>query len=105
MCIKPFKTTDELIELLKDRKLKINDENIARIFLEKEVNYYKLNGYFHCFMENNIYKDDISFEIIREIFYFDMQLRNCLLFYTSYIETSFKNYVINWFSVIFKNIE
>lgn len=84
-----------MIDLLKKKKLKFNDENIAKVFLEKEVNYYKLNGYFHCFMKNDIFDENITFEIIREIFYFDMQLRNCLLFYTSYIETSFKNYVIN----------
>lgn len=91
---KPFLDIDGQIEKLKERKLSFTDENKAKEFLRTEVNYYKLNGYFHLFQDsNNTFKDKISFEDIAKIYSFDLNLRNKLLLYISIVEIAFKNYV------------
>ena len=91
---KPFIDIQKQIQQLKDRGLIINDELFATNFLSFEVNYYKLNGYFHLFYDkSNIFRKDITFENIIEIYHFDLHLRNIILLYSSIIEISFKNHV------------
>lgn len=58
--LKPFQTNKRLIELLGDRGMVIEDKSFAELYLTKR-NYYRLNVYFHKFMQNNSFEKRISF--------------------------------------------
>lgn len=91
---KPFKNIDEQTNHLVSKNLIFNDIEKAKQILHTEVNYYKLNGYFHLFLDSNDkFINNISFEDIYNIYLFDTEFRNVLSYYLSIIETSFKNYV------------
>ena len=61
---KPFKTYEELLDLLKSRKFIIDDEDFA-INTLKNVSYYTLiNGYYHIFeteTNSGILKEPVNF--------------------------------------------
>lgn len=91
---KPFIDIQGQIQQLIDRGLIIRDQLYAKDCLTNEVNYYKLNGYFHLFYSKpDVFEKNITFENIMEIYHFDLYLKNLILFYSSIIEISFKNYV------------
>ncbi|ECO3391975.1 TPA: Abi family protein [Campylobacter jejuni] len=87
MNYKDFKDYPELIQILRDRKLVIKDEEQAIKFLEKN-HYYRLSSYFIPFQypkdspDKDIFKDGITFEDITLLYDFDTNLRkfifNCL---------------------------
>lgn len=96
---KPFKTIDEQIDHLKTKNLKFNNIEKAKQILTFEVNYYKLNGYFHLYLDqNDKFINNISFEDIYTIYSFDCNFRNLLSYYLSIIETSFKNHISYYLS-------
>ena len=71
---------EEQIELLESRNLIISNEQFA-IKKLKHLNYYRLSAYFYPFFEEkNKFKNDVKFEDILQLYYFDKELRN-LLFY------------------------
>lgn len=90
---KPFKTIDEQIALLKQRGLRINDEEYARKVL-KEVPYYSLiNGYKTLFLvskSDDRFSELASFELFYYVYILDINLNNIILKYLLMVEKSFK---------------
>ena len=83
---KPFKTISELLEILKNRGLIINDDKFASDFLYN-VNYYRLSAYFIPFYESeNVFKSNVTFENICELYEFDKELREIIFKYLEQIE-------------------
>lgn len=89
---KPFKTTEEQIQLLKDRGLIISDEEYAREILKK-LNYYRLSAYSLTLRYQDRFYEGIKFENIVELYNFDAGFRHIILKYTPDIEASFRAYI------------
>ncbi|MDY0321250.1 MAG: Abi family protein [Arcobacteraceae bacterium] len=72
---KPHLSYQEQVQLLKSRKLIINDEAYATQKLI-HISYYRLSAYFIPFYsEKNTFKDNITFDDIIELYHFDKELR------------------------------
>ncbi|MFC3868100.1 Abi family protein [Helicobacter equorum] len=83
---KSFKTISELLEILKNRGLIINDDKFASDFLYN-VNYYRLSAYFIPFYKSeNVFKSNITFENICDLYEFDKELRGVIFKYLEQIE-------------------
>lgn len=92
MDIKPFKTISEQIDILKQKKLIINDEKAAANILA-HINYYRLSGYTLTLRKNDRFYNNVSFEQVMQIYNFDAELRAVLLYALEYIEVSFRTYI------------
>ena len=88
--LKPFKTIQEQIEILKSRGLIIENETAAKSFL-LENNYYRISGYSLTLRTNDIFHEGATFENIIDIYNFDHELRHILLKYTEIIEVKLKS--------------
>ena len=83
---KPFKEISELLKILKNRRLIINDYQFATDFLHN-VNYYRLSAYYIPFYESpNLFKDNVRFEDICNLYEFDKELRGVIFKYLEQIE-------------------
>lgn len=79
--MKPFKTIDEQIDILKSRGLTIDLDNTKEI-LFKEGYYNIINGYKDIFLENEDdeqFKDNTTFSQIYNMYLFDNAIRNIVL--------------------------
>ena len=88
---KPFITIDEQVQLLKDRKLVIDDdENVKRLLLSN--NYYKIiNGYSKFFpIENDTYTNETSFTEVIRLYEFDKELKEAFFKATLATESHLK---------------
>lgn len=91
--IKPPKTFDEQIVILKNRGLIIEDDEYAK-FILSNVNYYRFTAYLLPFKnEDDTYKEGITFKKISLIYNFDRELRSLLIEILSSIEISFRTYI------------
>ena len=74
--MKPFKTYDEQIDILKSRNLEIKDKSKAKDILS-QINYYNLiNGYKNPFLiKNDKFKDGASLEEIYSLHEMDRELK------------------------------
>ncbi|MDU4446462.1 MAG: Abi family protein [Anaerococcus vaginalis] len=74
--MKPFKTYDEQIDILKSRNLEIKDKSKAKDILS-QINYYNLtNGYKDPFLiKNDKFKDNASLEEIYSLHEMDRELK------------------------------
>ncbi|WP_058991227.1 Abi family protein [Anaerococcus rubeinfantis] len=74
--MKPFKTYDEQINILKSRNLEIKDKSKAKDILS-QINYYNLiNGYKGPFLiKNDKFKDNASLEEIYSLHELDRELK------------------------------
>jgi len=93
MKTKPGKTIDEQIEILKSRRLVVeNDTDVAETL--STLNYYVLSGYLHGFKDQyGNYEDGLTFERIHSLYKFDSALRNILLYAMERIEQLLKTRV------------
>ena len=95
---KPFKTFEELLELLKSRKLIISNESYALLKL-KHIGYYRLSAYFLPLQHKkdsdlkNIFLPGVTFEDILELYYFDTQLRRLIFEAIERIEIYFRTQI------------
>ena len=64
--MKEFKTIKEQIELLRSRKLKIEDEAAASDFLLKN-NYYRISGYSLTLRNQDTFYPSATFQNIMDI--------------------------------------
>lgn len=87
--IKPPKTIDEQVDLLKARGLIVHDENRLKFYL-KNINYYHLSIYFKYFQVNDKFKDGVSFDDVLMLYLFDNKLRLLLVDLLERVEKSFK---------------
>lgn len=91
MTYKNFKDYRELIDVLKARNLVVKNEVEAIAFLQK-VYYYRLSAYFIPFQypkdsENkDIFKDNVTFEDITNLYMFDRDLRNIIFHHLQDLE-------------------
>lgn len=93
MYIKPFKTYDEQIVLLKDKNLIIEDEDSAKNILETE-NYYRLSGFTLTLRnKNDKFNGTTTFNDAMQIYYFDKELRSLLITYLEDIELSLRSHL------------
>ena len=92
--VKPFKTIDEQIKILKDRKLIIKDEDIekAKNFLINN-NYYRISGYSLTLRRSDIFFDNISIENIIQIYETDKRMRHIILSTIELVETRLKSLI------------
>lgn len=78
--VKPFLSIDDQIELLKKRKLTINDDQYekAKDFLLNN-NYYRISGYSLTLRKNNTFFDSASLETLMQIYEADRCMRHVML--------------------------
>lgn len=92
---KIFKNLDEQIQILKSRKLVINDEEKAKDVLLRE-NYFFINGYRHMFLDANKSKNFIEgtkFEELYATFIFDRNIRNIMFKHLLIVENNIKSVI------------
>lgn len=102
---KPFRTYDELIEILNSRGLSIvseEDKDYAKTILSKEGYYNLINGYNKLFLESSVeenhYLPGTTLYEIHALYHFDRVLRDIFFRYILRIETHIKNLIAYHFS-------
>ncbi|MCM1183411.1 MAG: Abi family protein [Roseburia sp.] len=90
--IKPFRTIEEQMMILKERGLIIDDEEEAKKFLGN-LNYYRLSAYTLTLRKNNRFYDNVHFSNVMQIYNFDMELRAALMYLLESIEISMRTYI------------
>lgn len=98
--MKEAKTIDEQIEILKQRGLLITDEDKAKECL-MDIGFYRLGFYLFPFektyptVKNRTHEfiDNITFNNIVSLYYFDADLRNLLIYYINRIEINLRTYI------------
>lgn len=90
--LKPPKTFEEQIEILKSRNLIVRDEKRANKILSA-VNYYRLTGYGLHIKKGDKYNDGATIETLFEIYNFDKKLRNILKDVLESVEVSMRTYI------------
>lgn len=90
--IKPFKTFEEQIEILKYRGLIIHDrERVIKTL--QHVNYYRISGYTLTLRKNDVFYKGITFDNVMELYNFDCELRTLLSYLLENVEISFRTHI------------
>lgn len=90
---KNFKNLDEQVQILRQKKMIINDERYTKQVLLRE-NYFFLNGYRHLFVnEDRDFKPGTTFEEMYSLFLFDRSFRNVIFKYLLVIENNLKSII------------
>lgn len=87
---KAFLTIDSQMDLLTSRGLLIEDREEARAFLLQN-NYYRISGYSLTLRKNDVFYPGTSMRNIMDIYFYDWELRNLLLYYIEIIEVKLKS--------------
>lgn len=99
---KQFKTITEQIELLKSRKLKIENIEVATNILENNNYYFLINGYKNLFIDYSSneerYIEGSTLEEIYNLYEFDRKIRIIFLEYILLIERRVDTYIAYEFS-------
>ena len=95
-------TIEEQIELLKNRKVVIENENFAKKFLRIH-NYYFVTGYLHPYKTSEDKYKNISFNEIATQIKFDMRLREICMYALDIIEKGLKTIIAYEFSHNYEN--
>lgn len=90
--VKPFKTYEELLQLLKSRGLIINDEASALKTLHW-LSYYRISAYSLTLRVDDRFYDNVTFENIVELYDFDKEFRRIIQYYCAVVEVSFRSYI------------
>lgn len=90
--VKPFKTIEEQISILKDRGLDIEDEESVKKSLSN-LNYYRLSGYTLTLRKDDHFYKGVRFSDVMQIYNFDMELRAALMYLLESIEVSMRTYI------------
>lgn len=100
-CLKPFKTFDEQVGILKTRGLVIDNESFA-IEILSHVNYYRFSGYAFLRQDkkcaNQNFHSGTTFESIYALYEFDQRMRNIILKYLEIIEVFSRTRIAYYFS-------
>lgn len=92
---KIFKTSDEQVEILKNKGLVIDNVDYAKEILLRE-NYFFLNGYRHLFMkssDNSMYIPGTKIEELYSLFLFDRKIRNIFFKNILIVENNVKSII------------
>ena len=95
MVEKQFKNLNEQVDILKQKGLRIDDEEYAKRVLLHE-NYFFLNGYRHLFCRSagdKHFKEGTTFEELYSLFLFDRSFRNVIFKYLLVIENNLKSII------------
>ncbi len=96
---KPPKNIQEQIELLKERRLIISDDEVALNKLE-HIGYFRFTRYCKFFQsEDNIFHPDTTFQMILDTYVFDRKLRLLTIDAIEKIEVSLKANINNYMSL------
>ena len=90
---KTFKTIDEQIQILRDKGLVIDDEDLTKEILLRE-NYFFISGYRHLFLDgikSKKFRPGTNFRELYAMFNFDRQLRNIIFKNLLIIENNMKS--------------
>lgn len=90
--LKPVKTYEEQLEILKSRGLIVKDDAKALNTL-KRINYYRFSAYTLSFKENDQFYSGVTFDHIFRHYEFDSKLRYLLLELIEYVEISFRTHI------------
>lgn len=95
--VKPFKTYNEQLSILKARGMHFSDEEKALEILKTE-NYYRISGYWLTMRRvdadgKEVFAKSASFDNVMSLYYFDTALRKILMSATTTIETNLKAFV------------
>ncbi|MGU7966346.1 Abi family protein [Streptococcus suis] len=99
--MKPFKTLDEQITILKGRGLNFHDEDEAKRYLLTNNYYNVINGYSKFFTtkrDHSVYIPTADFNEIAAVHLFDKELKNTILKALIEAEKHFKSIVAHRFS-------
>lgn len=102
---KPPLSIQDQIELLKTRGLQIPDEERAARYLQN-ISYYRLSGYMYPFLkdkEQHLYKENVKFNDILNIYRFDREFRLLLFSSIEKIEIAIRSQITNHYSVTFSD--
>lgn len=95
---KGYSSPFNLVQLLKSRRLLINDEQRAEAYI-KNIGYYRLSAYMLPFLAmpktNHIFKPDVTFDNVLDLYRFDKKLRVLLFNEIEKIEIAFREAVAN----------
>lgn len=103
--MKPFKTIDEQIEILKSRNLKFKNVDRAKRYL-LDYNYYNVVNFYSKFFidkKTNLYYDDVYFEDILEVHYFDKEIKTAIFEAIMDVERHFKSILAYNYCSIFRD--
>ena len=102
-------TIDQQITILQDRGMIIEDLSEASFFLEY-CYYYRFCGYalhYEKFSPANErmhqYKEGTKFSSVKNLYYFDMELRKLIFSYLSLIEIDFRGTLSNISATYYNN--
>ena len=99
---KEFKTIDEQIEILKTRKIIIEDYRKVCKILEKNNYYYLINGYKDLFLDvtskTEKYRNNTKIEEIYALYTFDKNMKATFLKYILLLESEIDTYIAYEFS-------
>ena len=100
---KPFKTHDELIQLLEERGIRFNNQD-NKSFAKKKlqrIGYYNLiNGYSDLFWsdkQQNLYKENTTINELYALYVFDEKLREIFLHNILPLEKNIKSLIAYYF--------
>ena len=96
---RPF-TIEEHIEILKERKLIIPNEDRATKYLNS-IGYFRITGYMYHLQdpETNFFNKDITFDKIIDLYKFDKKLRAIIIEYLERIEVALRAKITNGYSL------
>ena len=96
---KVFRTIDEQLDILRGRGLSVPDDVVeeAKDFLIKN-NYYRISGYSLTLRNHDVFYPSASFQNIMDIYNYDRELRNVLLWAIELIEVNIKSRYAYFFS-------
>lgn len=87
--VKPFKSINDQIELLRSRGLLIPDKEKAKLLLYRH-NYYRLSGYTLTLREKDKFCEGVTLDDVMQIYFFDSELRGILLSALEHVEISLR---------------
>lgn len=92
MPIKPWKSIDEQLELLKSRNLTVNNDEEAKEFLLAN-NYFRISGYTLNMRSNDWFYDDKTMDNVMECYMFDRHFRTIIMGVLENIEITYKSLI------------
>lgn len=96
--LKEPKSFEEQLQILKDRNMKIEDEELA-ISVLKMTNYYRITVYALQFKTEEGYTDEATFNTMYRLYKFDKRLRHIILEILESIEISLRTYMAYHLSI------
>jgi len=89
---KDYKTHQELVDILKNRRLIIEDEQAVLDYF-KCVNYYRFSAYTLTLRKDDVFYPNVTFENVCDLYGFDYGFRKIIYAYSAYVEIALRSTV------------